>query len=208
MVTKQTFDWLRHIEKALVDLDQIPLLGHLPPFDWDLFCRKMGELLQIPDLEIEANNWSWHSQDSIEENLGEEFACVNMAVLPIQGYASLMISKNDLNSLVSWIVEHKKGSNILMSSQFSEGLLNFVVMESLHISQSFPFFNNFMLRILGKIEKPLERSLILEVKLKAFKEELMLRLVVPETFRKQWLQHFAKPLKHFPPHLGKEIDVV
>ena len=208
MAIKQPYDWLRHIEKALVDLDEIPLLGYAPPFEGDGFCKKLRELLQIPSLEIELGNWSWHTPDSLLESLGPEVSRVNMAVLPLQGHVSLLLAACDLNSLTSWIVEHKSGSNVLISPYFSEGLLNFVLMESMHILQNSPLFKNFLLRIIGEVEKSSLRSLVLDIKLKAYDEELCCKLAVPESFRKHWLRHFSKKPKDIPVHLTQNIDVV
>lgn len=208
MVIKQHFDWLRHIEKALVDLDEIPLFGYTPSFEIDKFCTQLSQLLQIPDLKIELGNWSWHTPDSLQESLGRETSCVNMSVLPFLGHVSLFITSSDLNSFVSWIVEHKSGSNNLISPYFSEGLLNFVIMESMHIAQNFPLFKNFLLRIIGEVERSSLRSLVLDIKLKAYDEEIICKLSVLESFRKQWLNHFAKKPKNIPTHLMQGLDVV
>ena len=94
MTTKEPYSWLRYIEKALIDLDELPLLGHVPPFDWKNLVDRMKDLLQIPDLVIEPHNWSWKTQEGLFENLGDDCACLNIAVLPLQSHASLLMSAN------------------------------------------------------------------------------------------------------------------
>lgn len=208
MTTTQPYDWIRQIEKALIDLDQIPLLGYAPPFEWDLITTKLKQLLQIPDLEIRAGSWTWRGPDLVYENLSTDSVNLNVAVLPLQGHASIALSPKDINSLVSWIVEHRSGSNTLVSSQFGEGLLDYVLVEALHIAQSTPLFQNFLLRVLGSSECSFTRSLTLDVFLKAYKEEIMLRFIVPENLRKQWLQHFQSAPKRFPLESSKNIEVL
>lgn len=208
MTSIQPYDWLRQIEKALIDLDKVPLLGYAPPFDWELLTKKLKELLQIPDLEIRMGSWTWRGPDLLYENLAADSFNLNVAVLPLQGHVSIALSSNDVNSLVSWIVEHRSGSNSLVSSQFGEGLLNYVSVEAMHIAQSTSLFQNFLLRVLGNAERPSTRSLTLDVFFKAYKEEVMLRLIIPENLRKQWLQHFQATPKRFPLQSSKNIEVL
>lgn len=208
MTIKRSLDWLRYIEKALLDLDDIPLLGHVPPFEWEKLIMQLRELLQIPDLEIKAQQWAWHTPDNLTNNLGKEPACLNIAVLPIQGHVSLLMSNADINSFISWIVQHKSGSNALVSSLFSEGLLHFVAMEALHFIQPFSCFDGFILRILSEQTPPSSRSLVLDITLKAYKEEITCRLVMPEQFRRSWLQYFSKRPASIPKILSQAVEVV
>ncbi|MCH9631977.1 MAG: hypothetical protein S4CHLAM6_03000 [Chlamydiae bacterium] len=207
MTTKEPYSWLKYIEKALIDLDEIPLLGHVPPFDWKTFVDKMRDLLQIPDLKIEAHNWSWQSQESIHESFGSDTTCLNIAALPLKGHASLTMSATDVNSFVSWIVQHKAGSNVLVSSMFSEGLLHFVAMEALHSAEPFSCFDGFLLRILSDQTLPSSRALVLDISLKAYNEELQCRLLLPENFRSQWLQHFSQKPKTIPLELSQTLEL-
>lgn len=207
MTTKEPYSWLRYIEKALIDLDQIPLLGHVPPFDWKILVDKMKDLLQIPDLEIEAHNWSWQSQETIDESLASDAACINIAALPLKGHVSLTMSSSDVNSFVSWVVQHKAGSNVLVSSMFSEGLLHFVAMETLHSVEPFSCFDGFLLRILSDQTPPSSRALVLDISLMAYKEELQCRLILPESFRSQWLQHFSQRPKTIPVGLREALEL-
>ncbi len=207
MTTKEPYSWLRYIEKALIDLDELPLLGHVPPFDWKNLVDRMKDLLQIPDLVIEPHNWSWKTQEGLHENLGADCVCLNIAVLPLQSHASLLMCSADLNSLVSWIVQHKAGSNTLVSTMFSEGLLHFVAMEAMHNVQPFHCFDGFLLRVLSDQTLPSTRALVMDVSLKAYKEELSLRLVLPENFRSHWLQYFAKRPKTIPIEMRQTLEV-
>lgn len=192
MITKEPFGWLRYIEKTLVDLDEIPLLGHVPPFDWKGLTVHLKELLQITDLEITPHNWSWQNAEQLGENSHLEKLDLKIAALPIQGHVSLFIGNTDVNSLVSWIVQHKAGSNLLVSSTFSEGLIYFVATEILHKIQPFKCFDGLMLRLISGEAFSNTRALVQDISIKAYKEELNCRLVIPETFRRNWLRHFFK----------------
>lgn len=207
MTTKTPYDWLRYIEKALVDLDQIPILGHNEPFPWEKLTEKLRELLQIPNLEITPKNLQWHTADAINDHFGKEGLNVNIAMLPLQGHVSLMMTSADVNTLVSWAIEHKSGSNTLISSAFSEGLVYFLGAELIHYLQPFKCFDGFLIRLLTDQSKVTTRALTLDIVIKAYKEQIFCRLVVPEVFRKFWLAHFSKKPKAITTQAQKNLEL-
>jgi len=88
----------------------------------------------------------------------------------------------------------------LINSQFVTGLLAYVSVEALHHLEKNTFFDGFLLRYLSDDSLPSARALGVDIQMKAYGETLTCRLLLPETFRKNWVTHFLER----PKHLSKE----
>ncbi len=203
-----SLDWLQSVEKTLIDLDQIPILGKAPPFNWKALTLKLRDLLQIEDLELTPHEFAWRESDELLQSLGEHPLCLNISMLPLQGHVSALVAAQDFNSFASWVVEHKAGSNTLLSPHFTDGLFHFVSLEVLKNLQSDACFDGFLMRILSNQLPPSSHSLVFDVSLKAYKEVLNFKLVVPEPFRKNWIQHFAARPMHIPQKMRQSVEVL
>lgn len=192
MTTKSAYDWVSYIEKAILDLDEIPILRQAQAFPWDIFTKEFSNLFKIPNLKVTPLKWAWHSSETLSENLGTDFTCLTFSVLPLQGKVSLLIPAMDTNSLVTWLTEKRGGDSSVMNSQFTGGLLAYTSAEVLHFLQPMPYFDGFLLRYISNAGAPETRSLTLDVQIDAYGESLTCRLILPEAFRKSWMTHFLE----------------
>lgn len=207
MATRATFDWATYIEKALIDLDDIPLMGNVPELDEKDLERKLQEALKIQGLKLRFHKWQWYTSEHLEENMGSDSTVLNFSLLPLQGRVSFVLSAMDLNSLITWITEKKSGRAGVINSHFIQGLLTYVSVEVLHLLEKQPPFDGFLMRYHSDSQLPAKRSLGLDVEFEAYGESLTGRLLVPETFRKNWKTHFLEKPKELPQaSLHKEIS--
>lgn len=207
MVTKSAYDWVSYVEKAILDLDSIPILGNTPSFSWEDLAQDFAQFFSIPKLKIFSTKSNWYTSNTVAENLGEDAVCLNFSVLPLQGKATLIFPSVDVNSFVTWITEKRKGSREVINSEFSNGLLAYVSAEMLNAMQTKPFFDGFLLRYIVDQKPPASRALGIDIRMEAFGEKLTARLILPEDFRKNWITHHLEKPKHFLSENLKAIEV-
>ena len=85
--------------------------------------------------------------------------------------------------------------------------MHFLATQVMHEIETYPAFDGFLLRLQSSATMPTTRSLVLDISLKAYKEEVKLRLVMPEAFRKQWLQHFSKKPVQFTKSMASSVHL-
>lgn len=208
MTTKSTYDWVSYVERAILDLDDIPLLGQAPSFPWEAFTNEFSAFLGIKGLQIKPVKWNWFSPSSLSDNLGDDVTCLNFSVLPLQGKVSLLLPAMDVNSLMTWLVEKKAGMSTLINSQFVTGLLAYVSVEALHHLEKNAFFDGFLLRYLSDESLPSARALGVDIQMKAYGETLTCRLLLPEIFRKNWITHFLERPKHLSEENKENVQLL
>lgn len=192
MSSKATLSWISYIERALLECDQIPMMGEAPAFSWQQFSSFLSNFLNIESLHIHPKEWAWIHAEKIKELLGEKAVCINVGILPLQGKVSLLLNETDLNSLIIWLTEKRAGVHGIIPTHFKNGFLNYLCVEMMHQMQKLPFFDGFLLRKLSDTSVSTARSLGLDLQLKAYGETLNLHVLVPEQFRKNWIQHFLQ----------------
>ncbi|MCH9633751.1 MAG: hypothetical protein S4CHLAM7_04840 [Chlamydiae bacterium] len=205
MKTKSSYDWVSYVERAILDLDDIPLLGKIPTFPWDSFAQSLGSFLGIEGLKIRSSQWHWYSSETLAENLGDSLTCLNFSALPVQGKVSFLLPELDAYSLVHWLVQKKAKTHSVLNSQFASGLLTYLSVEALSHLQKQSFFDGFLLRYLSEDSPPSVRCLGVDVLFEACGETLTGRLLIPEVFRKSWMTHFLERPKHLTKEMSQNI---
>lgn len=207
MVAQSAYDWVRFVERAILDLDTIPQFGNIPSFCWEEFSEQIAHLFTIPHLKIRPTKSDWYSPSTIAENLGEDALCLNFSVLPLQGKASLIFSPLDANKFVTWLAEKRKGDREVLNTEFIRGFLAYVSAETMNFLQKQSFFDGFLLRYITDKGIPSARALGVDICLEAYKEKVSCRLVLPEMFRKNWISYHLERPKHFTLESLKMIEV-
>lgn len=202
-----SFDWLQYVEKALIECDQIPIMGKAPSIDFKDLSLKLSDLLKIEDLKITAQKWTWKSLETFYDSVDQNAMCLNFSVLPLDGKVSAILSPMDINSITSWLIEKKSGSNTLVGSQFVDGLMSYLAVEALHVLQPQKAFEGFLLRLASDKELPKNRALVLDLCLEAYGEKVAIKLVFTELFHKNWFQHFLKHPKVISDEAKKRVEV-
>lgn len=191
--TSSPYDWLHAADPALVQLDEIPLLGYPPHFPWGEYSQRLGELFHIDSLKIEPSEFRWCTESQIYENLGDHLVPVNLAVSAFSGEVCWVMAKEDITNMMS-IVLSKQSSPPLQEihEEFQKGFYRFIAMEAINVLYQIDFDHTITPHILDK-EEPLQgNALVLDVKITLFELTFWGRLLVSPEFRKSWKEHYSE----------------
>ncbi len=201
MALRDFYDRRQYIERALAETDTFPILGNAPPFPWDTFLEHVKELSGIPDLEIRPEPVLRYLAEDAGQEIGLHPVPFHFSVLPLQGHVTLFMSSEDAATFISWTMGRKTDPDLLLASQFLKGFMDFTALEILHRIQPYPMFDGFLLRLLREASlPPTSGVLLLDVVLSSHGEKIVCRLIIPELFRKHWIEKFVGR----PPFLSEE----
>lgn len=185
------FAWLRKVDQALLQLDQIPLFGYAPQFDVDLIASMMASHLNTPSLKIETSDCGWRTEKKILAGLGSNIFSLGISVSPLAGNAIWMIGREDIARITGLMMNGKTRSKALSSEILQEGFYRYLILEALDSLQSLEPLKEFSLKMNEEPESSLEKAYCIDVKISIDQHAFWGRLVLDPQFMTAWQRHFA-----------------
>jgi flagellar motor switch protein FliN/FliY len=206
MTTKSSYDWLKYVEKTLVQADAIPLLGNSAPFPLSELQKSLQELFEVP-LNLEVKEWHWLNVEEMLRDFDREDIQLTLKAEPLLGEFYVMIKQRDLCKLSSWFILKKKSNAPLLSGDFLQGFASFVALKSLDQLEKLDYFQGLNFKLMSHGEKPIEKALCLDVQLQYEKETLSFKLALSESFKRGWVQRLSSNPPHFSPESLESTQV-
>ncbi len=195
--------WIRRIAAELPELNTIPLFGNAPPFDWETFSSSMASRLGVPKITIHAKDQSWRETQTIHKGLGSNLHTLSLSIAPL-GTLQWLMSEEDRIKLTTWMMKPNHKPRPPLSEIFQEGFYRFLALQALDIVQDMPPFTDLTLQ-LSEEEMDSEKAFCIDIEIDLEGKSSWGRLVLPETFRGKWIQHFSHlPTEYFPQELGRQ----
>lgn len=203
----RALDWIKEIESTLVELDEKPQFTLPKPFDWAQFEKELQDLLQRPGLTVSHTVQGWVASHQLLEGVGGSPFSLSINWLPLKSSAFLVTDQQNLKDLMSFLFESDEAANFFYDSSYIQGFYHYFAAEILRLIEKQKFATPLTPRIGGQISdiKTLvgdESCFCLDLSLNFSGKNLWARLLLPESFRKEWKTSFAQ-LK--APPLSEEL---
>jgi flagellar motor switch protein FliN/FliY len=200
--------WVKEIQLALIEAQEIPLHGQAPEFPWEEVQQKIASSLQLPDLRIIPGQTQLLSGGKITEGLGAEFIAIPLEMAPLTGKLFWLMAKEDIAKLTMICLTSSNGNKGFTSPKFQEGFYYFLATKATAAINELNAFGDLSPKIGKMAEIPQEEALCIDVRIEHPKQVCWGRVVCPASLHREFKMHFSDrepaPLSS---SLAKQIDV-
>lgn len=208
MTTAPLF-WLKKVESALTELQQIPLWGSPPAFPWEACSKEIATLLQIPELKLEHTKTEFLNLEEIPLGLGASPYHFPIALSPLKQQIHWLMPQSDVAKLTQLLLSPREGIKGFTSAKYQEGFYRYLTLNILQILDELHPLKDLSLRLGTPQQLPSTGALCIDVALRLPQETLWGRLVCPPPFLQAFNAHFSSTRPSLTSSaITKEIDVV
>ncbi len=191
MTESTSFDWIPQIDPALKDLDTIPLT-HAPPFPWEELSANIARTFGCQHVDIQIDEIKWRAKIELFDTFGDILFPLTITIPAIKGEVFWLMPHQEISILASLLLTEEKEIIPLHDSSFIESFYRFLALEFLFHFSKISYGPTFTPILSDKNKLPEEDALCLDISLHIENHTLKGRLVVPNTFRKSWVEHFSE----------------
>ena len=161
----------------------------------------------MKDFSVQPSEQAWFTDEEIRKGLGAHYFCTQIFLHPLQSPFYFAIPKADKNKLTAWMMQGK--AKVQISEPSKEGFCRFLVLEALAASSAMDPISKLTPSLGEKSEIPEENAFCIDVEIALSEQSCWSRLIFPASFRKTWVEHFAKtPPEYFSSDLAKSTELV
>jgi flagellar motor switch protein FliN/FliY len=202
---KAPLEWVRQIASEVPQLNEIPLFGNAPPFDWHSLSSALSKIFAVSQLEIRAGKGSQHEGAAIKKGLGANALTFPIHIAPL-GTVFWMLSHEDMVQLATRMLQPEEEA--VSSEILQEGFVRYLALEALHKVQEMAPFKKLTLQM-SEEEFSFEKAFCVDIEIEINRKSCWGRLVIPTEFRTAWVSHFSEsPREYVSSDLAKKTEVV
>lgn len=209
MKTTSPYDWIRHVEPELLQMDATPLLGSAPPFPWEQLSKGLATCFAIEKLSIQPGKLQWRSSKELLEGMGDHPICLNLAVPSIAGSLAWVMPEEEINILMSILLTKESHPLTFQDAELRESFCRFIHLEALYQLSQVDFDKSLAPVLSERSGVPTQDSLSLDVSISVNEQILWGRLLISPEFRQGWVEKHAKqqrtPLAN---EIAKQADAI
>lgn len=201
------YGWLKKINKALLQLDDVPLIRTYAPFDFEKLSEHSRKKFSLKDLKIESGETTWLTKDQIKSGFSDNINHLAFVLSPLHGSAFLLMDLEDISKLTNELLTHKNQIKF-STTMLQESYFRFIALEVLNILTQMNLFQDLSVKMAENADFLNEDAFCVDIKIKINNVSLYCRIAINETLRKSWESYFVNnpPLKAFD--LAKTLDLV
>lgn len=191
--------WIEKISRHVQELNEIPLFGNAPPLNLEKISSLLAEQFGSEDFSVRIKAQAWREPKDIKKGLGTGLLITPVTISPIEAPVYWVISKADRDKLTGHMLSDKPKKKAFSSSILQEGYYRYLLLEALNALQNIEPINQMTLHLEEDENLESIASVCIDVEISFGDCICWGRLIIPETFRKNWVQHFSA----FPPQYVK-----
>ena len=200
---------MRRVERALLDLDEVPLLGgETPQFPYQQVADALAEKFGLSRLSIQASAPQWRADGETLQGLGEPTFPLRLVCSPIDAPFGVAIAEADLKQMVKAVLAGGDGAAALSDEPLCHSFYRFIAAEVLLAAGQYGFPPGLTLHLLEE-EVALEGAAVtIDLSITAEGLSATARLILPDTFTRVWRSHFTatRPAR-LSPEVQRELEV-
>lgn len=185
------YDWLKEIPSALLMLDDIPLLGFIPPFPWEDFSSKLAAVFKLENLNIQSIETKWRTSEELLTGLGGSPTPYHISIPGLEGDLCLILAERDIALLASILITTGKEPLDVIDPDFEKGFMHFLAYEIFEVFNQVNYDKTVNPHLLEREDLPKEPSLCMDISTLINGAVLIARLIISPEFRKAWKEKHA-----------------
>lgn len=200
---------IRKISVAVPLLNEIPLFGYAPPFDWHHFSSLLVERLGVNAFEVRPKNQLQRSPEELKEGLSSHLLVVPLTLTPLSSPVYWAMGYRDIEKLTSWMLNGNAKGPSFSSEILQEGFYRYLLLQALDASSLCQPFQNFTPQLGEEASLPEAGSFCIDIELSFDSSTCWGRLMIPEAFRKEWVRHFSHlPSEYTPSEISRQTPLI
>lgn len=207
METLEKYTWLKKINKALLSVDEIPLLRTYAPFNFEELSSHIAKKFSLKNVKITSSELKWLSKDEIKSGLSENINYLSFIFSPIEGTTYLLMDLEDISKLTNVLVAQK--NQIKFSSAIlQESYFRYISLEALNILSEMNLFQDLSPKMVETPTPLDDNALCLDITIEINDISCLARIAITPKFRKAWEGYFTNnpPLKAM--EVAKGLDLI
>lgn len=208
MAVAHPLDWIRQIESSLLELEEKPQFGLPTPFDWGRFEKRLQHLFEKPDLKILHTIHGWKTPDQLFHGFGQTFLPLTIEWPTLGSSAFFITNQQNLKQLMADLFNSEECAAFFFDQDHVKGFYKYFAVEIFHAleeeklgSPLSPCLGEEPEKIREKVGE--ESCFVIDLALSFNDKNFWGRLLLPESFRRDWKKHFAQL---GPPPLSEEMQ--
>jgi type III secretion system YscQ/HrcQ family protein len=185
--------FLKNLETCLKETLEIPMWGKAPEFPWSAFTEKLKDVFEQPSVSLDCLDADWKNAEDLEEGFASNPLIFSFNLSPLASPFYLLIAPEDVLVLTKVLLD-PEGNRTFSDPSYQSGFSHYIL---LHLLQSFHEispYDGLKARLCSKpfIKEP---AYCVDISASLQHANLLLRLILPETFHRVVTSHFSsKPL--------------
>ncbi len=201
--------WVKRVSENIQKLDEIPLFGTAPRFDWHRFSSHLASHFGLQQFHLHPKEQKWRSIPEIHQGLGGQLIVVPIHLSPLPSPLYWAMAHADREKLTAWMLNGSSQGKSFSSDVLQEGYYRFLLLEALNTAQNLDPFKHFTLQLGEEAPLPEEDAYCIDVEFSFDGKTCWGRLIVTASFRESWVYHFsAFPSEYVPTELAKKLEMV
>lgn len=203
------YDWLKEIPTSLLQMDEIPLLGHPPVFPWDEFTTKLADTFQLKDLRIKSSGVEWRTSEEILNGLGGSPIAIHISIPGLEGDICWLFPEADVKYVMSLLLTKTKQPLELLDPDFEKGFLDFLTYEVFQVFNQCNFDSTLNPHLLEEGSIPTEEALCNDIVIELDGRTFVGRLILSKAFQKSWKERYAVRTLEIPMQsvLAQKVEI-
>lgn len=209
--TQRPYSWIRQVPGSLLKLDEKPLLGFPPPFNWEKMGALLKDALQLKGVAFSPGEWTWRSHDDLFAGLGNEVSGLPLAITPLPGNVFWVMPQQEIKKLLAaFLPLDSAGSPAEIDEKYLKTLYRFLAVEAINAFEKTVADNKLSPTIAGDGSLPTEDSLSIDVHFTLNGESFFGRLFLSKEFKSAWRQRYLTEHSVIPPNspLADAVEVI
>ena len=187
----QSLRWLKQIPDDLFRLDEKPLMGFPPAFNWDDFTSLLVKNLQLQSLSIKSDEWQWREQSELNAGFSSPLKWLQFAITPIEGSIWWVMPQAEIEDLIELlIIKETSPAPIDIDSDFITTFYRFLAVQALSNFKEVHPDKELYPSLMQDGVTPHEACLCKDISFDVGGKFFHGRLFLSPKFRKGWAHHY------------------
>lgn len=201
--------WVRRISSELKELDEVPLFGNSPPFDWERVSSLLSSRFGAAKFSLKAGPQEWRPAKEVKKGLGPNPSAIPLSASPLTGSLLWIMPQDDIGRLTSWMVNGKARPKALSSEVLQEGFYRYLLLEGLDAVQSLDAMQTLSLHLSDSEIEFESEAFCIDVEISYDQKSCWGRLAITPEFRRSWVHHFSEmPADYIPSETARSTMLV
>lgn len=208
-VSLQQLWTIRKIAPEIQELNEIPLFGPAPSFDWDQFASLIASRWDASSLSIAPKRQEWLLPDEIGKGLGGDATAFPIDIAPLGLSVYWIMPKQEIKKLTSWMLSKSSQTAPMITSDFLQaGFYQYLLLEALDAASEMEPFQTLTPLLHEEASLPEEKTFCIDITIELQGKTCSGRLAIPNNFRIRWKEHFETlNLQSVSPRLAQSIEL-
>jgi type III secretion system YscQ/HrcQ family protein len=199
----QPLNWVKSVERSVLDLSATPLWGNPPEVPWEALSRALGTLMNIEGIALTAGATRPVRREEILSLCENTAVRITLHLKPLTPALFLLIGKEDLAALTSWcLAASGKG---LISPFLQEGFYYYLCSHVAQQLNAAHALSDLTLSIDPAEPAPTEECACIDLSIAHPKQRCTIHLLCPLSFHAAFVAYFSTPQDILASAKGKNV---